>query len=207
MECAPTRAMLAPFVSIKLVFGLLLAQAFAPVTPPPEASPVASPLPPPGSSQTLLPARTPVKVHVVSMLSSHDAQTGEKFTFVVDEDVLSGGLVVIPRCTEGTGTITLAGKHGINGHEGDLHLRFDALTPDDAPAIPLDKTELQFEGKQRKSLAFFTTRWINGDDVEVPPSQVLTVTLAGDTALAAPSHAAPVCPAIAPTSAPATSPE
>lgn len=126
------------------------------------------------------------------MLSSHDAQTGQKFSFIVDQDVVSGGTIVIPRCTTGTGTVTLAGKHGINGHEGDLHLRFDALTPDGSAAVPLDKTELQFAGKERKSLAFFTTRWINGDDVEVKPTEVLTVTTASDVSGALPAPAA--CP-------------
>lgn len=122
-----------------------------------------------------------IPVHLTSLLSSHDAQTGQKFSFVVAEDVTSGGAVVIDKCTAGTGTVLLAGKHGINGHEGDLHLRFDSLTEPDGTIVPLDPTEQDFAGKDRKALSFFTTRWINGDDVEIKTDQVLEVSMVGDT--------------------------
>lgn len=126
------------------------------------------------------------------MLSSHDAEVGQRFTFVVDQDVLTGGVNVIPHCTTGIGTVTLAGRHGINGHEGDLHLRFDSLTLPDGTVIPLDPLEQQFAGKDRKTLAIFTTRWINGDDVEVPTDKILTIETASD--VAAKPEPAPACP-------------
>ena len=149
-----------------------IAQAVAPASPAPEPSSTA-----PAVSNAPL----KIPVHLTSVLSSHDAQTGQKFSFIVADDVLSGGVVVIPKCTAGSGTVLLAGKHGINGHEGNLHLRFDALTQADGTVIALDPKEQDFAGKDRKALAFFTTRWLNGDDVEVKPDQVLEVTAAGDT--------------------------
>jgi hypothetical protein len=183
--------MLLSIGSFPLVLGVLVAQAAPSVSPSP--IPMSTPVTAPATgTSSALPAHTLVKVHLTSLLSSHDAQTGQKFSFVVDQDVLANGAVAIARCTTGTGTVTLAGKHGINGHEGDLHLRFDALTPADGVAIPLDNTEQQFEGKERKTMAFFTTRWINGDDIEIKTDQILTVALAKDSA--APTVAPSACP-------------
>jgi hypothetical protein len=189
--------MLLSFNSLTILFAVLVGQAFPPVTPSPVPAGVAAP----AASGTLA-GQTQVKVRLTSMLSSHDAETGQKFSFVVDQDVLSNGTVAIARCTTGTGTITLAGKHGINGHEGNLHLRFDALTPSNGVSIPLDQTEQEFNGHQRKAMAFFTTRWINGDDVEVKTDQILTVALASNTAIT-PVTQAPTCPVIAPPATPA----
>jgi hypothetical protein len=148
-----------------------------------------------------IPAKTAVVVRLVSMLSSHDAQTGQKFAFYVAKDVVENGVVVIPACTAGSGTVTLAGKHGINGHEGDLHLRFDTITESDGTAIALDPTEQDFAGKDRKALAFFTTRYLVGDDIEVKPTTDLTVKTAVDASVQ-PDVAPPACPAPAPSAIP-----
>ena len=148
----------------------------------------------------MLPAHTKIPVRVTQTISSHDAVTESKFAFVVAQDVLVNGVVAVPKCTAGVGTITLAGKHGINGHEGDLHLRFDTLT--DGSGVELDPAEQQFAGKQRKALAFMTSRWINGDDVEVTPSQTLYVSVAADTAVPT-GITPPACPALpAPSASP-----
>ncbi len=184
--------MLLSITALTFSFGILVSQV-APSAPAPVTAPAAA---------TSLAAQTQIKIHVNSLLSSHDAETGQKFSFVVDQDVLSNGVVAIARCTSGTGTITLAGKHGINGHEGNLHLRFDALTPASGVAIPLDPTEQEFNGHQRKAMAFFTTRWINGDDVEVKPDQIITVALASNTAIT-PVSQTQACPVPSPSAAPA----
>jgi hypothetical protein len=150
-----------------------------------------------------LSAKTVVSVRLVSMVSSHDATTGQRFSFVVAKDVVENGVVVVPTCALGSGTVALAGKHGINGHEGDLHLRFDTITTPDGTSIALDPTEQNFEGQNRKALAFFTTRYIVGNDVEVKPDTVLSVTVAADSSVY--PGGSPVCPAPSPTPSPAPS--
>lgn len=140
-----------------------------------------------------IPAHTKIPIHLTQMLSSHDAQTGQKFGFVVDQDVVVDGVTLLPKCTPGSGTITLAGKHGINGHEGDLHLRFDTLTAPDRTSIVLVSDEQEFAGTNRKALAFMTSRWINGDDVEVRTDRVMTVEVASDAMIDA-NRVAPECP-------------
>ena len=137
----------------------------------------------PQTAQTTIPAGTKVPLRLASMLSSHDAHTGQTFTFYVAQDVTVDGTVVIPRCSAGSGTITLAGRHGINGHEGNLRLRFDTVTDADGSTVNLATDEEAFNGTQRKTMAFFVSRWINGDDVEVKPDQILTATIAKHTPL------------------------
>jgi hypothetical protein len=149
-------------------------------------------------------AKTVIPVHLVSMLSSHDATTGQRFSFVVAKNVVENGVVIVPACTLGSGTVTLAGKHGINGHEGDLHLRFDTITTPDGTQIALDPTEQDFEGQNRKALAFFTTRYIVGNDVEIKPDVDLTVKVVSDTSVY--PGGSPVCPtpSVTPTPAPSS---
>ncbi len=156
------------------------------------------------SVATIVPAGTKIPLRVASMISSHDAHTGQTFTFYVDKDVVVGGAVVIPRCAAGSGTITLAGRHGINGHEGNLRLRFDTVNALDGSTVTLTSDEQAFNGSQRKAMAFFLSRWINGDDVEVKPDQVLTATVGKEATLGSARVPAPACPV--PSPSPVTAP-
>ncbi len=141
-----------------------------------------------------LAAKTVIAVRLVSTISSHDATTGEKFTFVVAKDVVEDGVVVIPACTLGSGTVTLAGKHGPNGHEGDLHLRFDTISMADGTSIALDPTEHDFAGQNKRMLAFLTDApSVVGNDVEVKPDAVLAVNVASN-ATVHPGGTVPACP-------------
>lgn len=152
----------------------------------------------------MIQAGTKVPLHLATTISSHDARTGQTFTFYVDKDVVIGGTTVIARCSAGSGTVMLAGKHGINGHEGNLRLRFDTVQAVDGSTVPLSGDEQSFNGTQRKAMAFFVSRWINGDDVEVKPDHVLTATVAKEVVLKASDPPAPVCPTPAPSASPAT---
>ena len=187
---------------IPVLLSALLAATIAAPTPAPSVAPSPAPSPATASAATTIPAGTKINVHLVKMLSSHDSQTGEKFGIVVAEDVSVGGVVVVPHCAAGAGVVTLAGKHGINGHEGNLHLRFDSVQATDGSDIALKADEQQFAGKERKLTAFMVTRWINGDDIEIHTDKILTVTTAVDTQVKIGStNAAPACPAEAASSA------
>lgn len=142
-------------------------------------------------------AATKIPLHLTKMISSHDAASGDKFSFMVDQDVAVNGVTIIARCTVGSGTVAFSGKHGINGHEGNLHLRFDSVPAIDGTMVALSPTEQQFNGKDRKVEAALVSRWINGDDVEVPPTQPSFAEVAVDTAIkgAATAASAPACPA------------
>jgi hypothetical protein len=171
------------------VFLFFLAQA----SPAPSPAPVAA---------LVIPAGTKIPLHLTQTISSHDAHTGQTFTFYVDQDVVVNGTVVIPQCSAGTGTVTLAGRHGINGHEGNLRLRFDQVMAADGSAINLTTDEQAFNGKNRKALSFFTTRWINGDDVDVKPDKDLTAIVAKDATLGTSRIPVPACPAPSPSPTP-----
>lgn len=184
------------------MFTLLFAAAFAVAQS--SVAPAVPASPAPASAAIVIPAGTKVPLHISQPISSHDAHTGQTFTFYVAQDVLVNGTVVIPRCAAGAGTVTLAGKHGINGHEGNLRLRFDTVTASDGSSVALTRDEQAFNGKNRKALAFFTTRWINGDDVVVKPDTQLTAVVAKDTALV--SGHDPVATCVSPGASPAASP-
>jgi hypothetical protein len=148
------------------------------------------------------PAGTKVPVHLGALMSSHDVRTGQAFTFYADQDVTIQGMVVIPRCALGTGTVTLAGTHGINGHEGNLRLKFDSLAAADGSRVPLIADEQSFNGKNRKTEAFLVSRWINGDEAEIKPDAVLSVVVAQSAAIGAATASPAVCPTPAPVPSP-----
>ncbi len=165
------------------------------------AAPAPSPAAAPG--KIVIPAGTTITVHLVKMLSSHDEQTGEPFAFDAVTGANVGGIAVVAQCAVGAGVVALAGKHGINGHEGDLHLRFDSLQGIDGTTIALKQDEQTFEGKNQKAAAFFMSRWINGNDVELHTDKDLIVITAADVTIdPSKSLAAPVCPTPAPTPTP-----
>ncbi len=164
-------------------------------------TPARAPEPAAPTTAVVIPAGTKIPLRLAELISSHDAHTGQTFTFYVDQDVVVNGNVVIPHCAAGSGTVTLAGAHGINGHEGNLRLRFDTVTAADGSSLSLTTDEQAFNGTSRKALAFFTTRWINGDDVEVKPDKVLFATIAKDDSLGSAHYPAAACPTPAAASA------
>lgn len=160
------------------------------------SQPSAAPASPAPSAATVIPAGTKIPLHLAQTISSHDANTGQKFTFYVDQDVVVKGTVVVAHCAAGSGTITLAGHHGINGHEGNLRLRFDTVTASDGSTVALATDQQAFNGKGRKLVAALSLpmHLLNGDDVEVKPDKVLTATVAKDVTLGARHDPVASCP-------------
>ncbi len=85
-----------------MIFPLLFAGVLLGAASPETA---AAPSAPPASTLTVA-AGTTIPVHLSTVLSSHDAHTGQTFTFYVDKDVVVDGTVLIPRCASGSGTVT-----------------------------------------------------------------------------------------------------
>jgi hypothetical protein len=146
---------------------------------------------------------TVVKVHLQQALSSNRTRTGDPVALVVAEDVLIDGKTVIAKDTPAVGRVDLAGIAGINGHEGNLKIVAVSTRGVAGQNIPL-AGRIEADGKQRKALAFFTTRWIRGDDVSIAAETVFdalvidAATAAANAAAAAANAPAPAAPAASP---------
>ena len=145
---------------------------------------------------------TVVKVHLQQAASSNRTRTGEPVALVVAEDVQVDGKTVIAKDTPAVGRVDLAGIAGINGHEGNLKIVAVSTRTVSGQTVPL-AGRVEADGKQRKALAFFTTRWIRGDDVSIAAETVFNALVIDEATAAANAAAAPPAPAAA---APAASP-
>jgi ABC-type phosphate/phosphonate transport system substrate-binding protein len=148
---------------------------------------------------------TVVKVHLQQATSSNRVRTGDPIALIVAEDVQIDGKTVIAKDTPAVGRVDLAGIAGINGHEGNLKIVAVSTRGVAGQTIPL-AGRVEADGKQRKALAFFTTRWIRGDDVSIAAETVFNALVideatASANAAAAAANAPPPAPA-----APAASP-
>jgi hypothetical protein len=66
---------------------------------------------------------TPVPLKTVAPLNSKTTHQGERFDLVVDEDVVVGGHVVIPRGAPATGEVVRHSAQGPYGKAGGLEVR------------------------------------------------------------------------------------
>jgi len=70
----------------------------------------------------LVPAGTPVKVHIVGTLSSKDAKDDQTFPIAAAEDVVVSGMVVIPKGAGGEGVV----KKVDGAREAGIRARFNS---------------------------------------------------------------------------------
>jgi hypothetical protein len=109
--------------------ALLLAQASAPPPPPPPlaAAPqlvVAAPAAPadrPGA--LVLPRQTMVRLMVLNEVNSREASPGTRFVLRVDENVVVGGIVVIPVGAKAWGEVTEVTANKALGKPGSVGAR------------------------------------------------------------------------------------
>src|SRR4028119_1257556 len=134
-------------ISLALGASLLCAPAFAQpqVSPPVAAQPViATPaaVPVPELRTATLPPRLSIPLALTGELSSSRNKEGETFSMIVTSDVLSDGIVVIPRGTRAVGEITLRSSRGLFGKSGKMELSFRYLDMDGV-RVPLDGEHFQ----------------------------------------------------------------
>ena len=87
------------------------------------ASPPAQPASLHSVAEILLPAGTPVRLKTVDALDSRSAAQGQRFKLVVDEDVVVGTAVIIPRGMAAVGEVEAVSGKGMVGKSGRLVLR------------------------------------------------------------------------------------
>ncbi|HEY0326366.1 MAG TPA: hypothetical protein VGC46_10400 [Allosphingosinicella sp.] len=107
------------------------AEVFVPITPAPVAPATAT-----------IAAGLSIPLSLNAELSSSRNREGETFAMTVAQDVLSDGIVVIPRGTRAVGEITLRSGRGMFGKSGKMELSFRYLDMDGV-RVPLDGTHFQ----------------------------------------------------------------
>ena len=93
-----------------------------------------------------LPADTVFKVSLNDDVGSKTSQVGDPVSFTVQEDVLVGDVLVLPRGTQGSGVVTEVSRPKSFGRSGKVDVSFDQVFSVDDEAIP---TVLGPEAKEK----------------------------------------------------------
>jgi hypothetical protein len=99
----------------------------------------------------LVPAGTPVKVHIVGTLSSKDAKDDQTFPIAAAEDVVINGMVVIPKGAGGEGVVKKVDGARGSGHSGSLQLVMNYLHSADGGKIALTSSVQNQSEDDRKA--------------------------------------------------------
>lgn len=93
-----------------------------------------------------LPADTVFKISLNDDVSSKTNEVGDPVTFTVEEDVMVGDVLVLPRGSQGSGVVTKVTRPKSFGRSGALDISFDQVFSVDDDAIP---TVLGPEAKEK----------------------------------------------------------
>lgn len=82
---------------------------------------------PAAASAQMIPENTPVTVRTLEEISSKTAQVGDPVRMETIDDVIVGGVTVIPAGTPAYGEVTAAQKNGHLGHSGKLTIEVEGV--------------------------------------------------------------------------------
>jgi hypothetical protein len=140
----------------------------------PEVAPQAAP------ATRMLPAGTIVSLTPLEELSSKHIKEGQRFSFVVVNDVTEKGVVVIPRGSKATGVISMQTGRAIGGKSGKFDVSFESVTANGI-TFPLSGVHRQ-EGKGNTVGALFGSILISGRSAVMLPGEVVTAMTKDSTA-------------------------
>jgi hypothetical protein len=133
-----------------------------------------------------VPTGTQVHFHLLAPVSSNESTSGQSFGFVLLQPITTDACVIPVEGSKGSGTIVLAGKAGIHGHEGDLTLTLDTIATPDGRLLTFDDQVLEINGGNHKVEAGalnlvpdvgIAANFIHGKDVKVDPGTPIQTTL------------------------------
>lgn len=156
-----------------LTLAAAAAQAAAPqaaVQPAPVAA--VAPAAPASRVARVLPAGTIVTLTPLEELSSKHMKGGERFQFLVVNDVNEGGVVVIPRGSIATGLISMQTGRAVGGKSGKFDVAFESVAANGV-TFPLSGVHHQ-EGKGNTLGAVFVSVLISGHSAVMQPGEVVT---------------------------------
>lgn len=138
------------------------------------ATPQAAPTPTPLTSVAArtLAAGTIVSLTPLEELSSKNIKQGERYHFIVVNDVTDHGVVVIPRGSSAIGVITMKTGRAVGGKSGKFDVTFESVTANGV-TFPLSGVYHQ-EGKGNTLGALFGSIIISGHSAVMQPGQIAT---------------------------------
>lgn len=127
----------------------------------------------------LLPAGTLVRLSPLQEISSKHMREGQRFPFVVVEDVVENGVAVIPRGSSATGVVTAQTGRAVGGKSGKFDISFESVT---ANGIRFPLTGMsRKEGKGNTMGALFGLIFISGRSATLLPGEVVTAFTSAET--------------------------
>lgn len=148
------------------------------------------------SQGVVIPASTVVKMKTLEPLHSKTAKEGDIVKFAVDEDVVVGDVVAIPRGMEATGTITKARKSGMFGKDGKIEITYHTVRAADNTPVALILGEKAKEEYKRTAGAVGASAagaiilgpvglvgglFVHGNDVDLPEGTTMYAEVEKDT--------------------------
>ncbi len=122
-------------------------------------------------------------------VSSDEAQAGDAVALQMDEDVMAGDAVIVPKGSAARAVLTRVARAGANGKPGELVFQVQSLTAGEV-TVPLAATltlAAPDPGAQQRvanaSLVHVSGALGRGEDVEITPGMRLTARVTADTAL------------------------
>jgi hypothetical protein len=127
-----------------------------------------------------LPAGTLVSLSPLQEINSKRMREGQRFDFMVVEDVAENGVVVIPRGSRATGVITAQTGRAIGGKSGKFDISFESVVANNV-RFPLTGITRR-EGNGNTVGALFGLIFISGRSATLLPGQVVTAMTSDRTA-------------------------
>lgn len=122
-------------------------------------------------------------------IGSDDAQVGDPVALQLDEDVMSGGTVMVPKGSAATAVLTRVQRAGPNGRQGELVFQVQSLTAGTvkvplAATLTLAASDPAAEQRiANASMVHVAGALPRGEDAEITPGMRLTARVKADTAL------------------------
>lgn len=143
-------------------------------------------------SEFTLPARTPVKFFLDSLISTKTAVPGEQFKLTVAQDVLLDGLIVIGKGTSATGEIIHSQKAKGFGKPGELLVTIRHI---DLDGQKIKMRSFQpYQGSSNAMAVVAVSQipyvglfagFIQGGNIEMPAQTLVQALIASDTVISA----------------------
>src|SRR5580700_1812882 len=207
-------ATLASLIVVSCMLSTALAQSSSPPPPSSQNQP-ANAQPTAASRGFVLEDGTPVKLTLGRSLSSADAHAGDRVDFEVAEEVSINRIVIIPKGSPASGTVTTAHAKRRMGRGGKLDVNIDSVEIADGEKAALravkesqggGHTGIMAGGMVATSLIVWPAApaflLMHGKDVTIPKGTEVTAYVSGDMKLdLAKFQPAPLVPAAPPVAA------
>jgi hypothetical protein len=142
-------------------------------------APTATPAPIQSSVARFLPAGTLVSLSPLQEISSKHMHEGQRFEFIVVNDVVESGVVVIPRGSKAIGIVTNQTGRAIGGKSGKFDISFESVVANNV-RFPLTGVSRR-EGNGNTVGALFGLIFISGRSATLLPGQVVTAMTSAQT--------------------------